>query len=223
MKMLKLLALLLSVAVFSGCAGQVQSDSALDSVSESSVITEDREEILQLLQDYGVFYYDYFYGLSNSYIRKNVNRSKYVTVERTILNGANEGETYEQYYYKLKGDGITTEEALYEAASKLCTQKYIDEQLSLTIAHLYQISDGDLYVCDFGAGSLLGYSRLSLDTIEKTADDTLSLGFTAHGDDEMGTSDREFTVIVKTTEYGMGIDECDPFALDCLATFRTIG
>lgn len=40
---------------------------------------------------------------------------------------------------------------------------------------------------------------------------------------EMGTSDREFTVIVKTTEYGMGIDECDPFALDCLATFRTIG
>ncbi len=226
MKMLKLLALLILVAVLSGCAGQKApsdiSGSTPDTSSEASDITEDREEILQLLQDYGEFYYDYFYGLSNSYIRKNVNRSKYVTVEETILTGANAGETYEQYYYKLTGDGITTEKELYETARRLCTQRYIDEVLSVSVDHWYQVSDGELYVADFGAGGLLGYSSLSLDTIEKTADDTLSLGFTVHGDDEMGTSDREFTVIIKTTEYGMGIDECDPFARDCLATFKTI-
>lgn len=226
MKRIKILAVLLTISILSGCAGQnAQSDIPSDSsvaYGETTVSTETKEEIIQLLYDYGEFNYNYLDCGYSSYVTTNLNRSKFVTVEKTIVSGANAGDTYEQYYYKVTGDGITTEAELYETMLGLCTEKHISEELSPILENMYQVSDGDLYIADLGGGGLLGYGSLSLDNIEKTADDTLLLSFTAHSDEEIGTGDSNFTVTVKITEQGMRIDECDTFAQSFLVHFKTI-
>lgn len=226
MKRIKILAVLLTISILSGCAGQnVQSDSPSGSdiaYEESTISEETKEEIIQLLYDYGDFNSNYIYCGYDSYASTNLNRSKFVTVEKTIVGGANDGDTYEQYYYKVTGDGITTEAGLYEAMLGLCTEKHINEELSPTLDNIYQFSDGDLYLTDVGVGGLIGYSSLSIDNIGKTDDDTLLLSFTAHGDEELETEDSNFTVTIKITEQGMRIDECDIFAQSFLVHFKTI-
>ncbi len=185
--------------------------------------TED-EQILELLADYGEFHRDY---LDCRAVKDNIEESDYVTVEQTRGVGAeDEGQPYDEYYYRVTGGEITTESGMHEKMSALADESYIDSALMPIFENNYQVSGGNLYLRE-GAGNdgtTIGTDHVYLDSIEQPDKDTILLQLVASGciEDPPGMSfpvKTNFTVTLKRTAEGLRISECDEFAQGCLADF----
>ncbi len=214
----QIIAAALCFAVLSaGCAAKrdVEVPPEINSTVEGGEKGSDTEQILQLLGDYGAFRRGY---IDCRTVRDNIDKEDSVTVESIRGAGAeDEGQPYDEYYYRVIGD-ITTEAEFLEAAEGLATEDHIENEIMPAFNSNYTVSEGNLYLRE-GAGydgTTLGVEHVYLDSAEKTDTDTLSLTLTATG----GDVNEEFTIKIDRGSGTLKIDECAPFAADCLSDFQ---
>lgn len=225
-KHIKSAAIILLAALVTGCsspeAGSSEPQTSQGAPAEAKT---ENEQILELLAEYGEFHRDY---LDCRAVKDNIEESDYVTVEQTRGAGAeDEGQPYEEYYYRVTGGEITTEAGMLEKMSALADEGYINSALMPIFENNYQVSSGNLYLRE-GAGNdgtTLGTDHVYLDTIEQPDEDTIQLQLIASGSIENPPGavsvpvKTRFTVMLKRTAEGLRISECDEFAQGCLADF----
>lgn len=215
---LQIIAAALCFAVLSaGCAAKQDREVTpdIDSTAEDSEKGIDVEQVLKLLGDYGAFQRGY---VDCRIVRDNIDKSDSVMKESIRGAGAeDEGQPYDEYYYRVTGD-ITTEAEFLEAAEGLATEDHIKKEIMPAFNSNYTVSEGNLYLRE-GAGydgTTLGIEHVYLDSAEETDEDTILLTLTASGEDV----NDEFKITIDCGSGALKIDECGLFAADCLADFQ---
>ncbi|MDE7293529.1 MAG: hypothetical protein K2N72_03800 [Oscillospiraceae bacterium] len=185
---------------------------ALISSEKYTPTEEEKTQIQNLLKDCKKFFYDYHDGKE---IQHRKNKNKFITVTKTADNGMLAGESYEETFYEITDGEVTSMDDLNELMKPLFTEKMADMLRDDMIRSGYYEADGKLYISNSvgGNGSLLGTDTVHITSVGKTDEDTLVLYMNAFGAGENWDLkydiSEDFTVILKRTEDGFKMDECD--------------
>lgn len=145
------------------------------------------DEILELIKNYSVFYYNYFY------------ESDWIRVDnKDALDG------YESCY---RAENVSAEQ-FFGKLNAYATENLADK---LTAKNEYVADSGKLYTSRPGgeAGWGICEVKLTLDSVEYPDDTTVKVNLTGHNEDpetHKPMEDDKFTVILKRTSEGLRVD-----------------
>ncbi|MDE6593892.1 MAG: hypothetical protein K2K57_12645 [Oscillospiraceae bacterium] len=185
---------------------------ALISSEKYTPSEEEKTQIQSLLKECKKFFYDYYDGKE---IQHHKDENKSITVTKTADNGMFAGESYEETLYEITDGEVMSMGDMYELMKPLFTEKMSEVLKDDMIRSGYYEKDGKLYITD-GVGSnggLLGTDTVHITSVGKIDNDTFVLYMNAFGAGENWDLDYDtsenFTVILKKTEDGFKMDECD--------------
>lgn len=185
---------------------------ALISSEKYTPTEEEKSQIQALLTECKKFFYDYYDGKE---IQNHKDENKFITVTMHSDNGSAADESYEETLYEITDGEVMSMGELDELMKPLFTEKMADVLRGDMIRSGYYEADGKLYITDgVGSnGSLLGTDTVHITSVGKTDEDTLVLYMNAFGAGENWGLDydtsEDFTVILKRTEDGFKMDECE--------------
>ena len=184
------------------------------SFTEKENLTEE-EQIQLLLQESHKIFFDYVLGKE---MQNHVNWSKSITIPKTY----DSGETFDTTVYEIADGDVLSIADMQEKMRPFFTDKMID-YIFEECNHYYHEENGKLYVSD-GVGSEgggVGVDTVHITSMEMTDEDTVTLYMIEFGAGENWDLDHDlvenFTVILKRTDNGFKIDECDEIAIRYLA------
>lgn len=226
MKRNRIISVCLTIMIMGGCSSQtskVVSETTLNTdtytpeqtnavASEKCTLTdEEKLQIQDLLTRSKQFFYDY---VDCKEICKHKNESSTVTTQEIIDNGMNEGQKQDKTWYEVVDGEVVSLGELNEKMNQIFTEKMIDS-LGDTLDKFYYEENGRLYISDNAGsnGGLLGTDTVYINSVGETDEDTFVLYMTAFGAGENWELDSDitddFTVVLKKTDIGFKIDECD--------------